>query len=81
MSYNLWFNLVTTPFIILWPEIQDPDQKTLYYLLWLNEFFWILDILRKFFDKPKKSRSRDIYENAVNYMKGTLIFDVISTLP
>ena len=54
-SFWLWFNLITSPFLILRPELQD--NKTFWYALWFNELVWILDILRKFFDKPKKSRA------------------------
>lgn len=81
MSVWLWFNLITAPFLILWPDIID--IKTLFYLLWLNEFIWIIDIIRKFFVKPAKSthQKSDIYENAIAYIKSTLILDLISTFP
>ena len=51
----LWFNLLTTPFIILYPELED--IQNLYYMLWFNELVWVLDIIRKFGDKPKKSKA------------------------
>ena len=38
-------------------------------------------MVRKFFDKPKKSRALDVYEIATQYIKSTLILDVVSTLP
>lgn len=83
MSVSLWFNLVSSPLIILWPEITDQEKegKTFYYLLWLNELLFLLDIIRKFFDAPKRGRALDVYENAINYAKSTLILDVMSTLP
>ena len=74
--------MITTPFIILWPELGSEElNRDLYYILWLNELFWSLDIVRKIFDKPKKSRANDLYENAIAYFKSTLILDVISLLP
>ena len=63
ISFFLWFNLITTPFIMLWPEIQE--NRKLYYAFWLNELIWLLDIIRKVFVKPKKSRAKDSYENAI----------------
>ena len=82
LSISLWFNLVSTPLIILWPEISDnSESKTMYYLLWLNELLFLLDMIRKFFDPPKGSRATDVYEIAVNYMKSTLILDASATVP
>lgn len=82
ISFWLWFNMISSPFIILWPELgSEQENKNLYYILWLNELVWLLDIVRKIFDKPKKSRANDIYENAMAYFKSTLILDIISTLP
>ena len=42
---------------------------------------WLLDIIRKMFVKPKKSRAKDSYENAIQYIKTNLILDVTSLLP
>ena len=82
MSILLWFNLVSSPLIILWPEITDyTESMTLYYLLWLNELCFLLEMIRKFFDPPKDFRSDDVMEVAINYMKSTLILDVFATLP
>jgi len=63
MSFWLWFNLLSSPLIILWPEISE--NKRVWYMLWMNELCWLLDIIRKFFDKPKRSRAQDFYEIAV----------------
>ena len=52
-----------------------------FYMLWGNEMFYMLDVVRKFFVKPKKSKAVDVYENAVNYIKSTLILDFIATFP
>ena len=71
--------MVTSPLLILWPELND--EETMNNLLWLNELVFALDILRKFIDKPKKSRAVDSYEIAVAYIKSTLFIDVIATLP
>ena len=79
VSIWLWFTLITSPFICLYDDFGD--SPTMFYMLWFNELVWILDMLRKFFDKPKKSRARDVYEVAVEYIKSTLILDVIASLP
>ena len=82
MSVILWFNLVSSPLIILWPEITDTSEtKSLYYALWLNELCFILDMIRKFFDPPKDFRSDDAYDIAINYIKSTMILDVFASLP
>lgn len=74
-----WINAITSPFIILWPELNE--NNNLINLLWLNELIWILDILRKFVVKPKKSIANDVYEIATAYIKSDFIFDVVATLP
>ena len=59
-SLFLWFNLITSPLIMMWPDLNEnaeAESKSFYYALWLNEFVFILDIVRKFMDKPKKSRA------------------------
>ena len=43
MSVSLWFTLITTPAIMLFPDL----KKDLFYSLWLNETFWSMDIARK----------------------------------
>jgi len=74
--------MISTPFIILWPELgSETENKTIYYILWLNEFIWLVDIVRKPFDKPKKSRATDVYENAIAYFKSHLILDAVALLP
>lgn len=75
MSVALWFNLATTPSIMVFPELNA------YYFnfLWLSEFLWLLDIARKLLLQHKPGM--DSFEAAVNYMKSTLILDVMSTLP
>lgn len=58
MSFWLWFNLISTPFLILWPDL-DQSSKSFWYILWLNELVWLLDMVRKFVDKPKGSKAED----------------------
>ena len=79
MSIFLWFTLLSTPFLMMYPELND--IQNLYYMLWMNELVWVLDIVRKFGDKPKKSKARDIFENAIAYMKSYLIIDLVATFP
>lgn len=83
MSFWLWFNMITSPWILLWPELSDENEhKGFWLFLWVNEIFWVLDILRKFFDQPKnRSRLTDQYEIAIAYIKSDLILDVLAILP
>lgn len=78
-SVWLWFNLVSTPFLILWPDLDDKTQ--LWYIMWGNELVWILDMVRQFFDKPRKSKAADVYDIAVAYMKSYFIIDLVATVP
>ena len=78
MSIWLWINCITTPAMILWPEFIE--NKTVFYLLWFNEFIWLLDMIRKFAYQPGK-QNQDTYEMAINYMRSTLILDVVALLP
>ena len=81
-SLALWFNLITSPFVMMWPEMSMREHHLyLSYAFWLNELIWVLDIVRKIFDKPKKSRADDIYENAILYIKSTLILDLVASIP
>lgn len=78
-SLWLWFNLISAPFLCLYPEMSE--NKTLSYYLWANELVFLLDIIRKLFDKPKKSRAADVYEIAVAYLKSTFILDFVAWFP
>jgi hypothetical protein len=75
MSVCLWFTLLTTPAIMVFESLND-DLK---YLLWLNESFWIVDIARKLVAQQKPGQ--DPFDAAIEYIKSTLILDIISTLP
>lgn len=75
LSICLWFNLMTTPAIMIFPNL----KTNLYYLLWLNEFFWILDIAHKLL--MQKKPGKDPYDMAVSYIKSTFILDLIATFP
>lgn len=82
LSTMLWFNLATAPLIMLWPEITETSEgKGFFYALWFNETIFLLDIIRQFFDPPKGSQLKDVYEVFVSYVKSNLILDVVSTLP
>ena len=82
MSLMLWYNLITAPLILLWPELSlEEENKNSWYMLWANELFWTLDMARKFFNKRTGRPINDTYELAQAYIKSTLILDVIATLP
>jgi len=58
MSFWLWFNMITSPMVMLWPDLSNEFiNREVWLALWLNELFWILDGVRKIFDKPKGSRA------------------------
>jgi len=71
----LWFNLVTTPAVMIFPEM----TKSLMNFLYLNEFVWFLDIVRKLLFQNEAGE--DTYTSAVKYIKSTLILDLISLMP
>ena len=82
MSFWLWFNMVTTPFVLLWPDLSlETEDYNMWLVLWINELCWFLDMIRKFFDKPPRSLANDTYEVAVAYIKSDLIKDVLALLP
>ena len=80
MSFWLWVNLLSTSWLILWPELRE-ENEFIEQALWLNEFFWVMDILRKFFLRRRKHAKGDLFDNAIAYLKSSFIFDLISTLP
>ena len=43
ISLCLWFNLYSTPAVVIFPELNDE----LINLLWFNEVIWLLEIIRK----------------------------------
>jgi len=51
MSFVHWFNLLSTPIVMLWPELFPAPSKA----LWLNELFFLIDIVTKCFTKKPKS--------------------------
>lgn len=72
-----WFNLLTIPIIMLWPEIFPPPNIP----LWINELAFLLDIIRKAFTKKQKSIALDSYEIFVEYLTSNFIIDLISSVP
>lgn len=75
LSVSLWVNLITTPLLMLWPHYNE-DWLT---LLWLNEAIWLLEIARRLLFSAKDDE--DSYEVALNYIRSSLLLDVIATLP
>ena len=80
VSITLWTNLFTTPLVMMWPEMQI---EIFYTPLWIVEIVYVINIARKllFNQKNTITRKQDAFEAAVDYIKSTLIFDVLSTLP
>ena len=77
MSFWNWFNMVTTPFIMLYPELWPRES----YILWLQEICFFLDIVRKCFVAKEGSITTDSYDIFVEYLQSSMIFDLISTVP
>ena len=75
MSLSQWFTVISTPAIMTFPDLNQP----LFFYLWLNELTWIIDIIRKLICTTRPGM--DAYAVAVRYIKTTLIFDVLATLP
>ena len=47
MGFCLWVTLVSTSLLIVWPDLGQ-DNETLEQVLWLNESFWVMEIIRNF---------------------------------
>ena len=78
----LWFNMVTTPLILLWPNLSlYEENKNLLLGLWMNEIVWLLEMIRKFFDKQENSRAHDSWEVALEYIRTTFLPDLVATFP
>ena len=77
MSNMHWLNLITTPIVMLWPELFPSPS----YTLWLIETFFLIDIVRKGFTKKPKSTASDNYEIFVEYIRSNLILDLVATIP
>lgn len=77
MSFVHWFNLISTPLLLLWPELFLSPS----YSLWLNEFCFLLNMVTKCFTKKPKSAATDNYDIFVDYFKSNFILDLIATVP
>ena len=73
MSFVHWFNLLVTPIVMLWPELWPSPS----YSLWLCELMFLLDVLRKCFVRKPKSLAIDSYDIFVEYLRSSLIIDLI----
>lgn len=79
VSFFLWFNVFTTPAIMVFPILNEKIGNW----LWLNELIWFLEIVRKliFQNVQDDDEGEDVYNLAVAYIKSTLILDVIAIAP
>ena len=77
MSNVHWFNLISTPLVMLWPELFPLPSIS----LWLSEFFFLMNIIIKCFTKKPHSMASDNYDIFVEYLKTNFILDLISTVP
>lgn len=77
MSFVHWLNLLTTPVVMLWPEI-FPSPSV---VLWSIEIMFLIDIFRKCIDKKPKSSAEDAYEIFVEYLRSNMPIDIIALIP
>ena len=77
MSWVHWFNLISTPLVMLWPDLFPSPSIS----LWLNELFFFLDMVVKCFTKKPGSLASDNYDLVVEYLTTNFIFDLISSVP
>ena len=75
MSLMLWFTLLTTPAIMLFPEINQQLQA----YLWINEVFWMVDMIRKLFFRHVPNEDR--YTTTAKYLKSTFVLDFFANMP
>lgn len=73
LSICLWYTLITTPAIVVFPEL----NQSLYIGLWLNESIWLIDIFRNLLFQ----KGEDTYLSAIKYIKNRLAFDTLAILP
>ena len=79
LSVSLWFNMYSTPALILFA---DDLSQSLYGYFWLNELVWVLEMIRKLlFNTEASDGSKDSMTAAIEYIKGTFLLDLIATLP
>ena len=71
----LWFNLYTTPAVMLFPEL----NTSLFIPLWVNEFAWLLEIARRLLFDSKGGK--DQAELAIIYIRGSFLIDLMAVLP
>ena len=62
---------------MLWPDLFPAPSVS----LWLNEFFFLLDIITKCFTKKPKSIATDNYDIFVQYLSTNFVLDITPTVP
>lgn len=77
MSFFHWINLLFTPIVMLWPELFSSPS----YSLWLIEFFFLMDVLRKCVIKKQGSFALDTYDIFVEYFQSSFLIDIIPLVP
>ena len=77
MSFAHWYNLLTVPAIMLWPELFSQPSLS----LWLVELIFLLDIVVKGFKKKKNSFAIDGYDVFMGYLTSNFILDLIVIIP
>ena len=77
MSFVQWISIITTPLVLLWPDLFPHPSIT----LWTVELFFMLDMIRKCMVAKPKSFAQDTYDIFVEYAKSNMILDLMATMP
>ena len=84
MTFWLWFNMLHIPFVMVWPDLSiEEEHKGIWFSFWINEFVWLANIVVQCVQKEEKRGVilSDQYDIAVNYIRSTLILDLLASLP
>ena len=70
-------NLLTTPIVMLWPELWPQPNLP----LWCIEIIFLMDVLRKCVIKKQGSFAEDSYDIFVEYFGSNFLIDIIPLVP
>ena len=77
MTVVFWFDILSTPIIIIWPQY----LPKIYKLIWVTDTVWILNIFVCFVTINLNIESKEPLDVALNYAKTHFILDIVATLP
>lgn len=71
----LWFNLYSTPLIMIFPDLNQNILPSLA----LNEIAWVLEMFRRLFFNAEEGQ--DSYTVAIDYIKSDFVFEFLAAFP